>query len=962
MAGTTPLSYELVPWVRRGLSSLIGGAATQGYASLPVSLALNGTSITAPPVRLIGPGDVTGIDARAVIRTDPRDRSDAFEPNYFATIEFAAPDFPWMFTPSGVVNGRLQPWLCLIVLPDGPGATVQAAGTLPSVLRIDAPLIPKDELPDLSTIDTWAHAQVTGAGLSEATLTAAFDGDPALTCSRLIAARKLEPNTAYIACVVPTYRAGVHAGLGLTVDPSDVAPAWDASVSAPFLLPAYYTTRFRTGPGGDFGSLARKIVPEVIAASAGTRNVDFGQPGFGVPDVGTMVLGLEGALQTLDAASTPWPDGSRIPFQSALRGALTPVTAADPIVAPPTYGAAQSGATLPEAGHQPVWLEHLNLDPRARSAAGAGVQVVQTAREALAASAWDQAGEIRKANALLKRAQLARAISGALNARHLAPVTDGAYLQMTGPVHARVTLLMNGSLKTLHRAVAESALPDAAVSGALRRFTRPRGIVGRQLPAAAPDLVARLNTAVVSGGAGVRVLAPLAVPRGMVAFNDIDANIALTSMVSVPVRAASAWNLPARSALAAHEGAAAINAERVETAPANSGAEVATESATAVFKEINLPAIFRAPNLNIPALITLPADATQLAAFADNFSAAAKVTAAYVNVGQAMPAVRAPLGGTATTLTSTRVSLAAKLDPERTIGLRVGARIPLGTGRDPLQPVRRNPSFPQAMYAALSQRSPEWMLPGISSIANNSATMLAANDRFVEAYMIGLNDELARELLWRGFPADMQGTYFRNFWSPSAPDIEAIDAFSPGGDLGDHIASGTSVNREILLVRASLFARYPNAVVVAVRAQWSGAVRTLTSQRTYPLFRGNIGGDVTFFGFDIPDARGSSDPSKNDPGWYFAIEEHVTEPRFGLEPDAGNVNNPTWNELSWSDITPAGGFLDPAVAPATAPVREGVAWSASAATMAFILERRPVRVAMHALALLGPDSTPVASP
>ena len=154
-------------------------------------------------------------------------------------------------------------------------------------------------------------------------------------------------------------------------------------------------------------------------------------------------------------------------------------------------------------------------------------------------------------------------------------------------------------------------------------------------------------------------------------------------------------------------------------------------------------------------------------------------------------------------------------------------------------------------------------------------------------------------------------------------------------------------------MRASLFARYPNAVVAAVQAQWSGSVRTLSSTRSYPLFRGTIGNDITFFGFDIADPRGDPDPTKNDPGWYFAIEQHATEPRFGLEPESSATTSPTWNDLSWNDVTLSGEFLNPAIAPAT-PTREGVAWSAGAATMAFVLERRPVRVAMHALALLGP--------
>ena len=33
--------------------------------------------------------------------------------------------------------------------------------------------------------------------------------------------------------------------------------------------------------------------------------------------------------------------------------------------------------------------------------------------------------------------------------------------------------------------------------------------------------------------------------------------------------------------------------------------------------------------------------------------------------------------------------------------------------------------------------------------------------------MVGLNHEFARELLWREFPTDQRGSYFRQFWDPS---------------------------------------------------------------------------------------------------------------------------------------------------------------------------------------------------
>src|SRR5262249_41988283 len=161
-------------------------------------------------------GDVKSIDARAFVRTDPRHGADNFESNYLPIVELATPDLPWLFTPSGANGSRLQPWICLIVVPDGDGVTLSAQSGGPAILQIDAPLNPATELPDLSQADAWAHAQVAGSGFSAA----ALSGDNSAALSRLIAPRKLSPSRRYLACVVPTYQAGVHAGLGVDVTES----------------------------------------------------------------------------------------------------------------------------------------------------------------------------------------------------------------------------------------------------------------------------------------------------------------------------------------------------------------------------------------------------------------------------------------------------------------------------------------------------------------------------------------------------------------------------------------------------------------------------------------------------------------------------------------------------------------------------------------------------------------------
>src|SRR4029450_5409748 len=76
-----------------------------------------------------------------------------------------------------------------------------------------------------------------------------------------------------------------------------------------------------------------------------------------------------------------------------------------------------------------------------------------------------------------------------------------------------------------------------------------------------------------------------------------------------------------------------------------------------------------------------------------------------------------------------------------------------------------------------------------------------------------------------------------------------------------------------------------------------------------PQMRMDPAPGVTMLGFTLtrPDgvavtadtiAGGTAPP--NAPGWFFALEEHPGEPRFGLDLTAGALT--TWRELSWPQV------------------------------------------------------------
>ena len=341
-ARVTP-GYRYLPWVREGaahaydtpdtLAPVLARTDNRPLSALPVALLVNDATRVDVPLRLYGPGDVIGIDPRAVLRTDPLGHTADFEPNYLACIEFDIPDFPWLFTPAAAgANGRLRPWLVLVV--------VRHAGDMPTRPTGDAPLpridVPVSELPDLSESWAWAHAQVVELDASQS-VEQILGSQPERNLSRLVCPRRLEPETHYLACVVPAFEAGRKAGLGLEVTAADedrLGPAWTATQTTA-RLPVYYHWEFATGTGGDFETLARRLTPRPVG-DVGRRKLRVGRQPFGLPDAG--VLQLEGALVAPGELTRPAPSAE---FRTALRDLLNPGVG-DPVVAPPVYGSWQA--------------------------------------------------------------------------------------------------------------------------------------------------------------------------------------------------------------------------------------------------------------------------------------------------------------------------------------------------------------------------------------------------------------------------------------------------------------------------------------------------------------------------------------------------------------------------------------------------------------------------------------------
>src|SRR3974390_957597 len=106
-------NYSFLPWLRQGVANTItmadGDTTVKTRATISVALNLTGQAVggSAPLTQpltqntpLSGPGDIVGIDSRAIVRLEPRNWITNFESNYFPAIDFYDEDFPWRYTPA----------------------------------------------------------------------------------------------------------------------------------------------------------------------------------------------------------------------------------------------------------------------------------------------------------------------------------------------------------------------------------------------------------------------------------------------------------------------------------------------------------------------------------------------------------------------------------------------------------------------------------------------------------------------------------------------------------------------------------------------------------------------------------------------------------------------------------------------------------------------------------------------
>lgn len=956
------MAYQFHSWARKSIANDIPTEDHLGSGDPPPGdkiIVPITVTVSAQPVDkqfvIAGPGEIVGINSEMIVRTDPRPNSGDFEPNYFASVEFYDEDFPWRYSPAkpnvAVDRNRLRPWLMLIVLTENEFQKTARTTPLSSIIVTEP-----DALPPADEMYLWAHVH-SNAGQPDSplgdvigNLREKLETDPDGLFSRIICPRKLDADILYHAFLVPVFECGRLAGLDLPVEGIPVQQAAWSDDSMEVELPVYYRWQFRTGANVDFETLARMMEPrKELDPRVGVRNLVCTHPGYmevsgegEMPAPAPDVLGMCGAVMQPDAAPTPLQQPLQDqPFIKEVAKHLELFTPEqndekDPVVTIPFYGYHYAKTKTDDTpGFVPGnegWPNQTNRDPRNRSAAGLGTRVVQANQEKLMQSAWSQLSAIQQINNKVKQLQLAIEMNERLLKSTLMKMSndDGKTLAIAATVAARIKDPANS--KTVFQTLTDSQVPNAIVSSSLRRISRPNGGLAKKLKTAGAF---SLTTVFKKVNPDVPVISVNVQPKWLSSLSDFKVNTNLPrTMPKLPTMESNIKDLT--------RGPVAV-ARRVPT------------------REVSRTRIV---NTKTKAIFNKAGDVLS------------------ISITEAISTKKIPSGYHSTILNG--------LMPENTLLAAFRAKVPRlpkhPVKKDDVLPVMAHPDFPEPAYKYLAALSQDYIIPNLDLVPPNTVALMQPNYSFIHSFLIGLNHEMSRELLWREYPTDQRGSYFRQFWDPGGlrspgaaispdayKDIRPIHLWGNDTSLEEFSVIGrpSPVKPLVLLLKGELLKKYPNTIVFAQRAikdsqnQLVLDPANVMDRYKFAVFSGNLAPDTRLLGFELTkeEVKLTGEPGDAGTGWFFVLAEVPGEPRFGMdinyEPPSSGSN--TWNDLSIENFTdftfvsgknapdpntPNGGW------PADPASDTFEIWGRSAADMAGILMQKPVMVAIHGSELL----------
>lgn len=166
-------------------------------------------------------------------------------------------------------------------------------------------------------------------------------------------------------------------------------------------------------------------------------------------------------------------------------------------------------------------------------------------------------------------------------------------------------------------------------------------------------------------------------------------------------------------------------------------------------------------------------------------------------------------------------------------------------------PIMAYPEYPDPTYFYLRELSEKFILPSVDSIEANKVLCFMSNPKFEEAFLAGMNTEMGRELLWREFPTDERGSYFRKFWDvDEIPEKFTEDYFDTeemqnwNNSLGNnHIRNESLV---VFVIKAELMRTYPET---AINIAYFQEGQFMVDEALSPQMSGWLNDDTFMVGF-----------------------------------------------------------------------------------------------------------------
>jgi hypothetical protein len=402
------------------------------------------------------------------------------------------------------------------------------------------------------------------------------------------------------------------------------------------------------------------------------------------------------------------------------------------------------------------WLEELNLGPEARIAASLGTGWVRDNQEWLMARAWDQVGAVREASRLLSRTAFCAEVSASVHRRHVQTLTPDETLGFAAPVRDRVRTDSALPLKT---EVAVSPAPNELVTPVLRRLLRRRGPLARHAGLDGESYARRTLSGELLPPLPAAMVTRSTQPEPMDGEDANELNVTVSSAVRATGELGDAERLRLLSAMAPSALAngfdtqgsaitALLEGPAASIAAVPEPEEEPLTGAARLFRALSVADPANLVGAVSPAFAERPPDAVMTVvdpntALAPGTSMADDPGAHILEFG--VPIDADTMGGRLAQALDPALNLSARLDSQ-IIGLSEGAfHLPDALG----EPVMSAPDFAAPMALALQKDAPDWFLPGSATIPDDRAVLLQANAPFIASFMVGVNDEMNREMRWR---------------------------------------------------------------------------------------------------------------------------------------------------------------------------------------------------------------------